>query len=245
MIYNGSMCKSLKKRNVFLAKKDDGKSKTKKKPAVKKPARKPYNIKKKTLDEKLSPKPPEFKDKRKIKARIKYPASKYDESMCDELIATLQKGNSRAHFCATHNISYLTFDNWRNKYEEFWEAYQVALPKSEKWWQDVAKAHVTQEYRGTELNHVVWSMNMRNRFGWTEHRMVKVPGLAAGKTFKDKFNALTASIESGKLTSGEVTAMAGLLTSGIKIAESAEIMDRIETLEKLLEQAQFNESISK
>jgi hypothetical protein len=199
---------------------------------------------------KPGPKPkPKAEPKEKPKAKPKrkgnwYNPSKYTDKMCSELVELMSEGKSRAHFCAAHNISQITFDAWRKDHPEFDDAYQVAQGKSEVWWQDMAQKHLTYNSFGTQLNPVIWSMNMRNRFGWTEHRRVSVPQLSTAKTFKEKFDVLTKHIENGKLTTAEVTALSSLLAAGVKIAESAEILEKLERLEASVEQSR-NESINK
>lgn len=172
----------------------------------------------------------------------KYPSTKYHPGLCDEIEEIFEQGDALAHFCAKHNISYQTFYNWRNKYPELEEAYKKCKPKGEKVWANMGKKHITHSAQGTQLNSIVWSMNMRNRFGWTEHRAVTIPGLEKAKSFDDKFAVVLKQLENGKLTSTEMTAVSGVLSTGVKIAESTQLMERIEKLEAMLEQKQQDET---
>jgi hypothetical protein len=173
----------------------------------------------------------------------KYNPSKYKPSMCDEIIMILARGDGQAAFCAKHNIHRDTLLNWRKAHPEFDEAYKVAIEHCETWWQKVGKEYTTHDFKGTQLNAVAWSMNMRNRFGWTEHRRVEVPGLAEAKTYQDKMDILLREIEEGNLTSSEVTALSGAVSAGMKIAEAAELLERIDKLEAMLEAKKEDETI--
>lgn len=197
--------------------------------AVKKPAKKPVKkaaIKKETVAKKTK------KDAKEPKfVRTK---TRYDDSMGDKLISIMRNGDSRAHFCSALNISYETFDHWREKNPEFEEAYRIALCHSEKWWQNMGKDYITHAAQGTHLNSVAWSMNMRNRFRWTEHRTIHVPGLKDAPTLSDKFEVLVKEIGKNSLTGQELSALNDTLNIGLKIMEAMELQERVEKLETLL-----------
>lgn len=169
--------------------------------------------------------------------------TKYTPDKGDALIKIMASGGSRADFCSKSNISYKTFDNWRKKYPEFQEAYEEGLPKAEAWWQRKATEHIVHQVAGDQLNSVAWSMNMRNRFGWTEHRTIELPGLTEGKTAQEKFDILAGYIENGKYTGTEITALTNLLSVGLKIMEQARLEERLDELEALLEAKKEDEKI--
>lgn len=177
------------------------------------------------------------------KPRSKYAPGKYNATMPDKLVECLAKGGSRADFCAMVNLSYKMFDLWREKYPEFQQAYEVGLPKSEAKWQSIAKDHIVHTISGEQLNSVAWSMNMRNRFGWTEHRTIMIPGLDKAEGFQEKYELLCDLMSQGKLTGTEITAVSNMLQTGLKISESVELLERIDKLEQLLEQKQQDEAV--
>lgn len=202
-----------------------------KKPA-KKPAKKP--VKKTAAERKKPAKKVAEEVKEAAPAPRKYRPSKYRTEMCDQLISMMKTGDSKTHFCAEHYISDKTFDSWMQKHEEFKEAYAVALRHSEKWWQNIAKKHIIHANNGTILNSVAWSMNMRNRFRWTEHRVLKVEGLKEAPTLGKKFEVVMHKIENGCLTPSEISCLNDTLSVGLKIVEAMELLGRIEKLEALL-----------
>src|SRR5690606_13498654 len=100
--------------------------------------------------------------------------------MPDQLIELLSKGDGRETFCAKHSISEQTFSNWIGQHKEFAEAYQIGLAKAKHWWLRLGKENIFNEGgdEAPKFNHVLWSMMMRNKFDWTEHRKLNIPGLA-------------------------------------------------------------------
>jgi hypothetical protein len=192
---------------------------------VKKPRKKPVKKSVKELDAEAEAKRPKRKNNF-------YTASKYNTDMGYELIDILSKGDSRAHFCDRHNISYKTFDNWRVKYPEFQLAYDVAYAKCERWWKDVARNHLSVGKEDNVLNHIVWSMNMRNRFGWTEHRKTKVAGIDKAETFSDQYRQVVIMLANGELTADEAVKISKLIETGVKVNEATELEARVADIEK-------------
>lgn len=171
--------------------------------------------------------------------------TKYKDNMPEDLIAVMSKGGSRADFCAKHSISYKTFDLWLAKHKELRDAYDIAIVKSETHWQKIAEDHVTHGKDTNQLNTTAWSMNMRNRFGWTPERKVAVPGFDKAKSFDKKFEVLAKQLAGGGLTSAEFISLSSALATGAKIAEMEQMTRRLEALEQALEQQKQNEAINK
>ena len=43
----------------------------------------------------------------------------------------------------------------------------------ENWWEAQGRVHLVKEKGGAEFNHVLWYMNMKNRFGWADKTEAK------------------------------------------------------------------------
>lgn len=158
--------------------------------------------------------------------------SNYKDSLCEKLIVTLAAGDSRACFCADHNIPDGTFSLWLKKHKEFQLAYDIGRAKCQKWWERLAKDHATYNKETDKLDHIVWSMNMRNRFGWTEHRKAKVAGIDKANTFNEQYQQVIAMLANGELTADEATKIAKLIETGVKVNESTELESRVAEIEK-------------
>ena len=84
---------------------------------------------------------PEF---RPSKLRTKYGRpSKYNKSFCDTLIEKMSEGRSVPYFCAEINIGENTFKEWLDKHSEFAAAYKLGKVKCQRYYENLAEAHIT------------------------------------------------------------------------------------------------------
>jgi len=162
--------------------------------------------------------------------------TKYTKEMPKKLIGMFEKGESRAHFCASLSISKGTFSKWLIANPEFAEAYEIAKDKAQKWFMNKALAHIEEENNPeaptTKLNTTLWSMIMRNRFDFTEHRKLKVPGLAKAKNFVEQLQAILSELAKGNLTASEATQLSKLVEVGMKVFEVTELERRVSQIEQ-------------
>lgn len=163
---------------------------------------------------------------------LKWGESKYKPELCDILIQMLSEGDSRARFCDKQDISYKTFDLWLAKYPEFQAAYEIGIPKAEYWWEKISKKHLTYNTDSDRLDHIVWSMNMRNRFGWTEHRKVKVEGVADSADFNAQYQKIIAMLAAKELTVAEAQQLAKVIETGVNVYKTTELEKRVTEIEK-------------
>ncbi len=162
--------------------------------------------------------------------------TKYTEKMPGQLVEMFKRGESRAHFCSKHSISSRTFKVWLDKHKEFSEAYEIAKEKAQEWFLNKAMAHIEEEQDPeaptTKLNTTLWSMIMRNRFDFTEHRKLKVPGLAKAKNFVEQLQAILQELANGNLTASEATQLSKLVEVGMKVFEVTELERRVAQIEQ-------------
>lgn len=157
--------------------------------------------------------------------------SKFNHSMCVELINMFQQGKTRAAFCARHNISEQGFSQWVEKYPLFADAYDVALAKAKKYYEDIAHDHLIEEHQGPKLNTKLFGMIMRNRFEMPQNRIVKLRGMAA-RTSEDKLNAICEAIEAGSITPDEAQKLASLVNVSISAQQFEDVLERLEQIEQ-------------
>jgi hypothetical protein len=167
---------------------------------------------------------------------------------CAQIIAILAAGDGSAEFCSLNNISHETFSVWNEKHPEFHAAYLVAKQKGKAWWEKIAKQHLTiysskdKDEDTVKFNQTLWSMIMRNRFGYTEHRRIGVKGIEKlqenqDSKFSRQFNKLLDAMSEEQLTAHEAQQFAKLLESGAKLYETEQLVGRLESLEKLVKQS--------
>ncbi len=82
------------------------------------------------------------------------------------------------------------------------------------------------------LNTKLWSMLMRNRFGFTEHRKIKIPGISEAKDLKEQMYILMSELGKGNLTASEANQLSKLVETGIKVFEITDIDIRLTKVEQ-------------
>ncbi len=156
---------------------------------------------------------------------------KYDKDKHpDELIKTFTDGDYYAQFCADHDIGERTFFEWLDKHKEFADAYEVAKMKGRAWWERRGKTGLSQE----NFSATAWSMTMRNRFGYTEHRRVGVKGLDKAKDALAKMLLLEGEVSKGNLTGAELSHLSGLIESGVRVSQNTKMEEDIALIKTTL-----------
>ncbi len=157
--------------------------------------------------------------------------TKYKPTMPAELIEMFSRGKEKCHFCAKHNISLTAFDNWVKEKPEFAEAYEIGKVKAESFLRDIADSQLIEHHEGSKLNTKLWSMLMRNRFGMTEHRKLKMLGIDKAKSAVAQMKIVLAELSKGNLTGSEAHEVARLIETGIKVFEATELEKRVAEIE--------------
>lgn len=151
---------------------------------------------------------------------------KYDEPVhINMLFICFDAGNDIAAFCAAANISRSTFYCWRRDHIPFGNAYDIAIEKARAYWERYPQIMV-----GPEFNATYWSMVMRNRFSYTEHRRVKVPGLKKEQNFMEQHQCVMDMLATGETTASEAAQLAKVIASGMQIEEFTGTKKQVEYL---------------
>lgn len=156
-------------------------------------------------------------------------SSKYEQEYhCELLIRLFSEGNDTSAFCSQSNITRPTFYNWIDKYPAFKESYEIAKEKARTWFETAGRRGMLDPLN---FNVTAWSIQMRNRFGTTEHRKVKVP-LDENKSLMENMAEIFKMTNKGELTGKELNEFSNLLLSAAKLYESTEVKNRLEKLEE-------------
>lgn len=169
--------------------------------------------------------------KRKFKGNIK-DRGIYTDDLGDELIAMFKKGKTRANFCAWLEIPESTFDDWLRKKPEFAAAYEQAQTAAKSWYDDLARAHIIEEYQGPRLNMGLYNRIQNLRFDQPYQRKLKIEGIAKAKTIQEKFDAVLQQVEEGKLTGVEIQSITTLFDQAVKVGKYDELEKRLAQIEE-------------
>ena len=156
---------------------------------------------------------------------------KYDpKKHPDLLVGIFAKGDGWAQFCSDVSIGRKSFFNWVNGHKEFADAYEVAKMKAQAWWEDRGKKGLSQE----NFSATAWSMTMRNRFGYTEHRRIEIPGFDTATAPIEKIQRIEQAVACGLLTGSEINYMAGLVEAGVRVMQNTKMEADIELIKQTL-----------
>lgn len=155
----------------------------------------------------------------------------YDENYHVTLLLELFKtGRDIAAFCSMCNISRTTFYNWRKTHEAFERAYDVAIEHARSWHENLALLGL----QDTSFNNTLWSMIVRNRFGYTEHRRLNIPGLKEEQNYTEQCRHVFKHLADGNLTASEANQVANLIATAAKVDEVTQMRQELEELKQFL-----------
>lgn len=99
--------------------------------------------------------------------------TKYKEELCEELVDHMKEGFSFESFGAVANVDRATLFRWKNKHDEFKEAYELGFVHSLFNWEKVGKEGLYMGGKDNPFNSAVWIFNMKNRFNWTDKKEIE------------------------------------------------------------------------
>ena len=91
--------------------------------------------------------------------------TEYKPEYIEELLRYAQTGKSYRAFAGFIGVSHQTLYDWEKKHPEFLDAKQRFVSMSQDWWEEQA---IQSLFDSTGFNTKVWTLYMKNRFGWKE-----------------------------------------------------------------------------
>lgn len=88
----------------------------------------------------------------------------------------MAEGYSKEATAGRLGVSRRTLYYWIEQYPEFAEAVEKGEAASQSWWEDRGR----EACSNGEFNGTVWSLNMRNRFGWSDKQSHEHTGKDGG-----------------------------------------------------------------
>lgn len=143
------------------------------------------------------------------------------------LLEIFQNGGDIASFCSSAKIARSTFQEWRNNFEDFHEAYERAKELARAWWERMGQENLCNP----QFNTNAWRLMMRNRFDMTDSRCVSIPGLSNAKSRGAQHRLLSKSLQNGDITPDEALKLANFIAVGSKIDQVDEFEVRLKALE--------------
>jgi hypothetical protein len=157
---------------------------------------------------------------------------KYDSSMCTKLVEMMWQGCHVSEICRALFIHRSTFYDYLNEFPEFKAAYELGKTLAEGWHYQQGRINLDNP----DFNAIVWQMIGRLRFGFSEHRNVKLDNFESAKTYTEKLNVLNAALSRGELTPIEFNNLSSAIAQQARVEEVAELKSLVETLETKLNQ---------
>lgn len=113
--------------------------------------------------------------------------TKYDPKFCQQIIEHGRQGGSVEAFAGKIEVSKQTIYNWCNSehesfHPEFLDAKEVSEALAHLWWENQGIQCLTMP-EGTKFTSTVWSITMKNRFGYrdkTQHSTLDGRGKETG-----------------------------------------------------------------
>lgn len=156
--------------------------------------------------------------------------SKYKPEYCELLLELTAQGKSVCHFCMHLKIARSTFYDWVECHIEFREAFDISREISEAYLTDIGMAGMVGMQEGESFNATIWSMLMRNKCGYVEHRRVAI-NFTKCNTALEKQKELDKQIALGGLTPSEIKHFSDYVMACLKAEENEELRARLEKLE--------------
>ena len=150
----------------------------------------------------------------------------YDEAIHIPLLLELfMVGGNVCNFCCEAEMSDTCFYNWLKRYKNFNSAYEVAKRLAHAHWEGPAKL---------QTDNKIWTLIMKNRFGYTEQRKLEISSLKAAQKFAEQYGVIVTEISKGTLTGPEAQQLTNIIATGADIDEKTKLRDEFEEFKKSL-----------
>lgn len=98
--------------------------------------------------------------------------TKYRPELCEELVEQMKTGLSFEASCGALGISKDSGYSYLKKYPEFALAKSLGDTLGQHYWESQAIEHLWLPKDGGKFNSAVFSLTMKNRFGWREKKEI-------------------------------------------------------------------------
>lgn len=85
------------------------------------------------------------------------------------ILSLMTEGASIIEICVELGISKDLHYRWLKDEPEYSDAIKKGIAASESWWMQNGRIGM---FMGKDFNHVLWYMNMKNRFGWKDKQEI-------------------------------------------------------------------------
>jgi transposase-like protein len=101
--------------------------------------------------------------------------TKYKKEYCKVVIDLMSQGASKTEVAAELGVVKQTLYTWAKQHPDLMDAIKKGEQLSNAWWE----RHGRAQLENPKFNHVLWYMNMKNRFGWADKQ--EITGKGGGK----------------------------------------------------------------
>jgi hypothetical protein len=110
----------------------------------------------------------------------------YKTSLCFKAIDLFAEGKDNLTIATELGVTYNTFCRWRKSYEEFNYTCKIGRQLCYRYWIELGRENLLSR----DFNHILWMMNMTNRFRWltSNGKEVKRIKKTEDKTLEIKFD---------------------------------------------------------
>ena len=147
------------------------------------------------------------------------------------LLSSFKLGKDIAAFCDEADINRDTFFVWIKNFHDFSRAYSRARELSRAWFENVGQTGITNPL---EFNAVAWSMQMRNRFGYTDKRKVKIDKFDELQSHLSRVNLIYKELSRGEITVDEARTLMDIIMSSVHIEEATTLKSDMEWMKEQL-----------
>lgn len=102
--------------------------------------------------------------------------TKYDPSMCEDVIECGKQGMGKAEMAAELGVAYSTFDLWTQQHAEFSEAVKDAQRFSQAWWEKNGRIATFGGCEGFNATSYIFQMKNRFRDEWSDKHVTEHQG---------------------------------------------------------------------
>ncbi len=156
--------------------------------------------------------------------------SKYDPSYPQLFIDICKAEGSICDFCAQLEIARGTFYNWTYEYPEMKRAFDLGKEITESF---LTREGIRGMKMGKDFNATAWSILMRNKCSYVEHRKVGI-NFTGCDTPEEKMKLLDERVMQGRLTPREAKDIAEYIKISAEIHEKSQLAQDVKDLKEMV-----------